>query len=315
MTLVIANSYWPIVKSHWPIALAMSFGSYVAGSTPMGGGTVGFPVLVLFFGMPGSLGRNFALAVQSIGMVSASIYILSSRQKLAWPILLPSLIGSLIGTPFGAYFVAPVVPDLWIKLLFGVVWASFGVLHLLKLKELMAAHSTVERFSQSRFVIGFAVGVIGGIVASITGVGIDMLVYAILILLYRVDLKVSVPSSVILMAVTSLVGIATNVTLARWYPDRFRVDPEVFYNWLAAAPIVALGAPLGAIVVRLIPRSPTLILVSMLCVGQFIWMLVEEKITGVNLLAAFAAVAFILILFLFLYRIGYAATSDGEESP
>jgi hypothetical protein len=31
----------------WPIAVAMAAGSYAAGSTPMGGGTVGFPILVL----------------------------------------------------------------------------------------------------------------------------------------------------------------------------------------------------------------------------------------------------------------------------
>lgn len=37
------------LKAHWGIAAAMAFGSYAAGSTPLGGGTIGFPVLVLLF--------------------------------------------------------------------------------------------------------------------------------------------------------------------------------------------------------------------------------------------------------------------------
>jgi hypothetical protein len=39
----------------------MAFGSYVAGSTPMGGGTVGFPILVLLFDLPATLGRDLCL--------------------------------------------------------------------------------------------------------------------------------------------------------------------------------------------------------------------------------------------------------------
>ena len=48
LTLNFGFGYFQQTKEHWPIALAMALGSYVAGSTPMGGGTIGFPVLVLF---------------------------------------------------------------------------------------------------------------------------------------------------------------------------------------------------------------------------------------------------------------------------
>ncbi len=78
--LVFGEGRWGDAKAHWPMAL----GSYVAGSTPMGGGTVGFPILVLLFGMPATLGRDFSFAVQSIGMVSAAIFILARRQTVAW---------------------------------------------------------------------------------------------------------------------------------------------------------------------------------------------------------------------------------------
>mgnify|MGYP007033678294 CR=1 FL=1 len=50
LALVTIGSYWHTVAEHWPIATAMAAGSYFAGSTPMGGGSVGFPVLVLLLG-------------------------------------------------------------------------------------------------------------------------------------------------------------------------------------------------------------------------------------------------------------------------
>ena len=89
------------------LAAAMAVGSYVAGSTPMGGGTVGFPVLVLLMDLPATLGRDFSFAIQAIGMTSASIYILCRRQELEWPMLRASLPGALLGTPLGIAFVAP----------------------------------------------------------------------------------------------------------------------------------------------------------------------------------------------------------------
>ncbi|MDX1626962.1 MAG: TSUP family transporter, partial [Wenzhouxiangellaceae bacterium] len=120
--LVVVGDHWNTLLEHWPIASAMALGSYFAGSTPMGGGTVGFPVLVLLMDSPAVLGRDFSFAVQSIGMTSASIYILCRGQEIEWPMLRAALVGSLIGTPLGILFVAPLVSDLFIKLLFAATW-------------------------------------------------------------------------------------------------------------------------------------------------------------------------------------------------
>jgi uncharacterized protein len=304
LLIVVLQDQWSTVTSHWPIALAMALGSYVAGSTPMGGGTIGFPVLVLLFDMPGSLGRNFGLAVQSIGMVSAAIFIFSSRRPVDWGLLRPALIGALIGTPLGAAFIAPYVPDLWVKLIFAVVWCSFGIMHLMKLRELVSAQGVSDRWREKDRAIGLAIGVTGGVVASITGVGIDMMVYATLVLLYRADLKIAIPTSVVLMAFTSLVGIASNVALSRIHPGLYHLDPEVYANWLAAAPIVALGAPFGALIVNLISRTPTLVVVSILCIGQFIWTITQEAVSGTTLAGALIGVLVVNAMFHALFRWG-----------
>lgn len=321
LTIIIATDGWQSLQHHWPIALAMALGSYIAGSTPMGGGTVGFPVLVLLFDMPGSLGRNFGLAVQSIGMVSASIYIFSARRPLDWGLLRPALIGAFIGTPLGAVCVAPFVPDLWVKLTFAVVWCSFGIMHLLKMRELVSATGVSDRWRNLDRLLGLAVGLSGGIVASITGVGIDMMVYATLVLLYRADLKIAIPTSVVIMAFASVVGITTNAILSQINPGLYYMDPEVYANWLAAAPIVALGAPFGALVVNLIPRTPTLLLVSLLCIGQFFWTIAHEGVSGLVLLCAVAGVLAVNGVFHLLYHWGRnedafpALQSSAAETP
>lgn len=304
LAIVITGDYWGKLSEHWGIALAMSLGSYVAGSTPMGGGTVGFPVLVLLFGLPGSLGRNFGLAVQSVGMVSASIYILSTRKPVDWGLLRPALCGSLVGTPIGAALIAPLIPDIWVKLVFAIVWCSFGILHLVKLKELIGHTGENSRWRGYDVVFGGAVGVIGGIVSSITGVGIDMLLYALMVLLYQADLRISIPTSVIVMAFTSLVGIVSNLVLGWLDPIRYGIPDEVFFNWLAAAPIVALGAPFGALMVNLIPRGPTLVFVSLLCVGQFVWTLFSESVGGWTLLGTLLSVLAMNGVFHILYKWG-----------
>ncbi len=263
--LILSQGWGQLVLNNWPMSLAMLFGSYVAGSTPMGGGTIGFPVLVLLFDQPATMGRDFSFCVQSIGMTSASIYILSTRQPLATRVLLGAIAGSAIGTPLGVLFLAPLVSETVIKVVFAVVWASFGLLTFWRLRDLIANKELGHRCFGLEVALGVIVGLTGGLfVASITGVGVDMLVYTVLVLLLGVDLKVAIPTSVILMATTSIVGVAT-----RALSDGFA--PGVLGSWLAAAPVVALGAPLGALVVNRVGRTPTLLVVSALCLMQFVW--------------------------------------------
>jgi len=281
------------VTEHWPIAVAMALGSYAAGSTPMGGGTVGFPVLVLIFDMPATIGRDFSFAIQAIGMTSASIFILARRQTLALSTLYGAMLGSLIGTPLGIFFVAPLIPELWIKIVFAVIWASFGLLHLYRIKEITQHRGMTEFNERWDFRLGIYVGFLAAIsVVSVTGVGIDMLIYSVLILLCRADLKIAIPTSVIIMAFTSVIGVIVKALSTGF-------SPGVYENWLAAAPVVALGAPLGVFIVSIIGRKPTLFTVSAVCALQYVWTCMHEyELLGIGgVFVSLMAIALLLCAF------------------
>jgi len=276
----------------------------------MGGGTVGFPILVLFFHEPAAMGRDFSFAVQSIGMTSASILILSRRQPVAWSMLAPALLGSAVGTALGLFFVAPYLPSLMVKVLFAVVWASFGVLHLLRMRDVVRHEGPAPSAPAMDRNVGLAVGFFGGLfVASVTGVGIDMLIYCALVLLAQGDLKVAIPTSVILMSFTSLVGVVTQTA-------RGGLAPGTFENWLAAAPVVALGAPLGAVVVDKIGRTPTLYFVSVLCILQFVWTMLDgfEELQWVGVGLALLGVVVTNLGFEGLFRLGQRLNRRGTSA-
>jgi uncharacterized membrane protein YfcA len=133
----------------------------------------------------------------------------------------------------------------------------------------------------------------------VTGVGIDMVLYAVLVLLCQADLKIAIPTSVIIMAFASLVGIATKSAL-------HSIQPGVFENWLAAAPVVALGAPLGAFVVNHIGRAPTLLVVSILCIGQFAWTVSDEwsRLGLLGLAVGLGGVVLFNVVFEWMHRVG-----------
>ena len=275
----------------------MTFGSVVAGSTPMGGGTVAFPFLVLVFGMPPALGRNFGLAIQALGMTSAMIYIISRGTPIVFRLLNWTAVGAAGGLVVGTFLIAPIIAASTVKLLFSCLWMSFAILTLAKNRELCAQESRPSLPGSSAIRLGLIVGFLGGVATSLIGVGVEMLVYTALVLLYRSDLKVAVPTAVSSMAVASVLGTALHLAIGD-------IEREVFYNWLAAGPIVVLGAPFGAFLVSVIPRIRTLYFVSTLCVLQFIWTLRQVPPSTTEWVFVAFSLTVAVLAFYRLYHIG-----------
>ena len=307
IVLAFGFGYWEQVRAHWPISVVMTFGSVVAGSTPMGGGTVAFPFLVLVFGQPPALGRNFGLAIQALGMTSAMIFIYCRAVPVQWGILRWTSAGAALGLAAGTFLVAPHVASATVKLLFSCLWMSFAILTLAKNQEICSLKSNPKLPAAATRNVGLIVGLAGGITTALIGVGVEMMLYTCLVLLYRCDLKIAVPTAVSAMAVASVLGTALHLGMGD-------IEREVFYNWMAAGPIVVFGAPAGTFLVSVIPRIRTLYFVSVLCVIQFVWTLYQVKPTAGQW--AFVAVAMIVAVmgFYSLYRAGRGRELSKEEA-
>ncbi|KAH8044732.1 membrane transporter protein [Aureococcus anophagefferens] len=94
---------WRAVFSQfWPMSAAMVLGSFIAGSTPLGGGVVGFPVAVLVLRMEPAQGRDFSAMIQAVGMTSALYLILYLKPELvhvklvSWSIAF-GVLGCIVG--------------------------------------------------------------------------------------------------------------------------------------------------------------------------------------------------------------------------
>ncbi len=310
LVVMYAGGSWGTAWGNWPVAVAMAGGSITGGSTPIAGGTVGFPVLVYVFSRPARLGCDFSLAIQSVGMVSASLFILTRGRLIDWRMLKFALIGTAIGTPLGSVTIAPIVADSAVKTMFAVVYASFGLLHLVRMRQLVDRDGPSPVCYRGDPWLAVGVGLMGGMLASVIGVGADMLLYGMLVLLYRTDIRVAIPTAVIQMAGTSLLGLATRLILGITSPESDPLLSEVLPYWLAAAPVVVLGGPVGTIVSRHIPRIVLLTLVSLMCVAQYAWTCIQQKFTVTDLFWATVAVGFVSLALQLMFLRGQRALGE-----
>jgi uncharacterized membrane protein YfcA len=298
--LVSGFGYWTAVRQHWPMSVVMVLGSLVAGSTPMGGGTVAFPILVLLFHQPASNARNFALIIQALGMTSAMLFIIGRKVALPVRVLTGSTGGAAIGFAIGTFLIGPHVQQNLVKLLFSCLWMSFGLMTLTRNSEICGLKGKGPMDSAGAELIGFIAGLIGGTIASLIGVGVEMAIYTVMVLVFRTDLKIAIPTAVSAAALASIEGAVLHSYLGD-------IDHQAFYNWLAAGPIVIFGAPTGTWLVSVLPRIKVLYFVSALCVFQFIWTLQQTAHSRSEWWFTATAMIFAVIILATLYRRGRIA--------
>ncbi|MEQ1948891.1 MAG: sulfite exporter TauE/SafE family protein [Bryobacteraceae bacterium] len=295
--VVFGYGHWAGVLAHWPMSIVMILGSLVAGSTPMGGGTVAFPILVLLFHQPAANARNFALVIQAVGMTSALLFILGRRVPLPFRVLAGSTAGAAIGFAAGTFLISPHVSGNLVKLLFSCLWMSFGLLTLSKNLEICGLKGKGPADPSTAGWVGFAAGLIGGTMASMIGVGVEMAVYTSMVLLFRTDLKIAIPTAVSAAALASIEGALLHAYLGD-------IESETIYNWLAATPIVIFGAPIGTYLVSILPRPKVLYFVSFLCVLQFVWTLYQTAHSAMEWWFVGGAMVVAVAVLFTLYRTG-----------
>lgn len=248
----------------------MVFGSFVAGSTPQGGGAVAFPVFTKVLAIPAPVARSFSLVIQATGMVMASASILLSGRKIDWKAYELGVMGGIVGFYVGLFVLGDPSTPFWdsrldsayVKVSFTlIIFAVALIVRLCATQE--SKYQIVPDWGTRSTLVMLAFAFVGGIFSSLAGSGTDVMLFVFIVLVAGVTPKVAIPTSIVAMATVSTLGLAVlgllhgqlNIGLSQdsvvsvadvpFGPEaasRF----DLFGIWLAAAPIVVWGAPLGA---------------------------------------------------------------------
>jgi len=248
----------------WKVALTMVFGSLVGGGTSEGGGAIAFPIFTKLLHIAPRDARNFSLAIQSVGMGAASLSILYLRIPIERRALLFAGIPGVFGVVFGAYFVAPFIPPVFVRTSFTVLVSSMGVaLLLINREKTVLRNERIPIFTARERSILIAAGFLGGVVSALVGTGENSVVFMVMVLLFRISEKIVTPTTVILMTMVTIPGFLLHIFVLKDF------TPIVIGYWLAAVPVVAVGAPLGAWICSHMNRHSIVLLLLFLIALEF----------------------------------------------
>ena len=257
------NSF-EIYTRQWATVITMIFGSFIAGASPEGSAAVAYPIFTLILKIAPPVARNFAFAIQSIGMTSASLLIIGMRLKVDWNYVIFVTIGGVFGLFLGTYYVVPHISPVQAKLFFVSLYLSFGIaLWMQNRHPQREVFEKIENFKDSDKGRLIVFGLVGGIISSIFGTGINIFTFCLMTIYYRVSEKVATPSSVIIMTIETILGLFIHTQLINDF------QPEAFEIWLACVPFVAVFAPLGAFVISKMPRKGIATLLYSILIIQF----------------------------------------------
>ena len=284
------------IEDNWRISVMMIFGSMVAGGTSEGGGAVAFPFFTKVFHIDPHTAKLFALCIQSVGMTTASLLIIVTRVKVDWFVIRWATLSGALGMWFGALYIAPLMPSDVTKMTFTMMEASFALVLVLLNKRDTNRHDDVPHQGWRERQYLLLMGFIGGLFGSVVGVGIDIVVFSMMVLLFRVSEKVATPTSVILMAVNAIAGVGVYQGVLG------EMDERVFSYWMAAVPVVVIGAPIGAIACTYMSRSLIvkilIALISVELVSSLLIISMNERV----ILTSLATLTICLSMFYQMYR-------------
>ena len=297
------------VADQWEAAVTMLFGSFLAGSSPEGGGAVAFPVLTKALDVAAPTARSFGLFIQAVGMSMAVVAIVLNRRPLhrraAVGGTAAAIVGFLLATVIGNDFDQPFAPSImgvgFVKATFSIVLATTSILMIRHLRHDDAVDHRELTWNR-RLDLGVVVAALaGGVLSALTGTGANIVVFLFLVVLADVSPKVALPTAITVMAAVSVVGFAV-LGLGDGHLDVSVVDMRVvevggavtdlpaaqadlLAMWLAAVPVVVWGAPLGSLAASLVSERVLVRFVAVLAAIEVVTtvILVEELRTDVAL--------------------------------
>ncbi|MER7764330.1 TSUP family transporter [Streptomyces sp. NPDC097619] len=309
--LVWGPGYFTVLADNWRVAVTMVFGSLVGGGTSEGGGAIAFPVMTKVLAVPPDQARVFTFAIQSVGMTAASLSILWCRVPIERRVVAYGSAAGVVGVVASVTLLAPLVPLRTVRALFTMLLVALAVALVVQLRQRgYRRQPALPVWSPRERRLVLAAGFAGGVVSGVAGVGENCVMFLLLVLLFRVSDKVATPTTVVMMTVVSLAAFLTHVLVTGDF-----TGPVVDY-WTAAAPVVAVGAPLGAwICTRLTPMTIRTVLFVLIGAELVSTLLLVPFTVGTALASAITLGVFTALCLLLVRQDRYADPArDGAEA-
>jgi len=269
----------------------------VAGGTSLGGGIIAFPVFTKVLHITPYDAKVFSLAIQSVGMSAASLTIWLTGIKVEWRVIRWGSLGGLVGIFVGLGFLAPILPPDVIKMSFTIMLTSFGVALFALNRGMRKCHFSIPAWSFREKSILFATGICGGLMSGLVGSGIDIVTFSVMVLLFRISEKIATPTSVILMAFNAVIGFLLQIFVFQDFTE------EVRSYWLAAIPVVVVGAPLGAILCNRFDRDTIAHILILLIITEFITSLLIMSLRPIVVYSGLFALVVFSCLYYWMYHV------------
>lgn len=249
-----------VFSDYYPATIAMALGSFVAGSTPLGGGVVAFPVSVLVLGLDSEESRDASILVQSVGMTAASFLLIVCKKGTLIPqIIYPSIVFGSLGVIIGLSIeVSAYLVNLTFTVavfMFMLIYMYTNIYVLPKSEKNVVQNSSSSSSSKDEnpllgntFLIISAL--IGGFITSKVGSGSDMAVFVYGLYGWNVFFPNRKKSDVDFTASSVVIMAAMSVLTALMRGVYSEFSERTMDCWAAMAFIVVIGAPLGSIVLK-----------------------------------------------------------------
>ncbi|PIO67181.1 hypothetical protein TELCIR_11079 [Teladorsagia circumcincta] len=183
----------------------------------------------------------FSKQMKFQGMMCAMFVIMFMRVQIEQRAVLFGTIGSIPGLIIGFKYFDPLLDAPQKKMLFVSIWSSFAIaLFILNSQKKRKTYHKIPDFRPWKALVLMATGFIGGIFTAFAGSGVDICIFSMITLLFRVTEKTATPTTVVLMGLNSMVGAYYRLV---WEGD----VPSLALDYLKVSiPVGVTLAPFGS---------------------------------------------------------------------
>ena len=257
----------------------------------MGGSAASISCLVLNDGAGFESARSLARALQSVGMISAIIYIFCTEIRVHLRAVSWGIAGFLAGAPLGWHWLSGFGATAAGLVVHAAIWAGFGTALMFNRTKIVhdrAGQTPEVQAGAWELAAGFA----GGVAMSPLAGGCAAIpFYLVLVFGRRIDIRSAMASSLFIMLLSSLFGLRAG-------PNHGTLESGAFRTWVLVAPMACVGVPLGFRIAARAPVIPALAIIAISCLANGVWVInrVGNSLGSVDLLFAFTALVSPLLL-------------------